>query len=537
MTSGGVHLEEEKTYKEFIQNILDTRGRFNCGDGYHERHHILPKCLGGGNEEENLIDLYAKEHFIAHKLLALENPDNNGLQYAWWAMSNMKTEFTKERYQASPEEYEEAKTAFSIMMREKSCMPVVQLDLLGNYISKYKSCAEAEFILGIDSRYIVDCKNHKRGHACGFIFISEDEYDSNKNYRYKFPGREVVQFTIDGSYIATFINPPTAAREIGVNVVSIRSCCCEQGNTAGGFRWMYLDEWDGKKLSPIEYDYKNQRAIVDIKRETIQVNRYDNRGRYICTYDSVNDAAFDAGCASTNISRCCREIHKMIDNCYWRYTNECDGANDIIIETYKYNQHKPVIQLSLDGEFIAVYNSMVEAERIAGVPAGCISGCCCGTQFTAGNYLWVLASEYDKGNIPVYHPRQTVAVIQLDKNGTFVRKYNSIKEAQDAAGVNSCNIIICCQKSNLSAGGFQWIYEKDYDPNKIYPPVKVHERRVVKLTIDMKYIETFDSVSLAAASVGKKSPAIIRNCKHPHLTAYGFKWMYEEDYIKLLTDT
>ena len=57
-------------YQEFIQNILNTRGRFNCGDEYHERHHIIPRCLGGGNEEENLIDLFAKEHFIAHKLLA-----------------------------------------------------------------------------------------------------------------------------------------------------------------------------------------------------------------------------------------------------------------------------------------------------------------------------------------------------------------------------------------------------------------------------------------------------------------------------------
>lgn len=30
------------TYKQFIDNILRTRGRFNCGEEYHERHHILP---------------------------------------------------------------------------------------------------------------------------------------------------------------------------------------------------------------------------------------------------------------------------------------------------------------------------------------------------------------------------------------------------------------------------------------------------------------------------------------------------------------
>lgn len=98
-----------ETYKEFIQNILDTRGRFECGDEYHERHHIVPKCLGGGNEEENLIDLFAREHFIAHKLLAQENPDNRSLAYAWAMMAFPTNNRYQNRYELSPEEYEEAR--------------------------------------------------------------------------------------------------------------------------------------------------------------------------------------------------------------------------------------------------------------------------------------------------------------------------------------------------------------------------------------------------------------------------------------------
>ena len=62
------------TYNEFIDKIINERGRFNCGNEYHERHHIIPKCLGGTNNKDNLIDLYAKEHFEAHRLLSLENP-------------------------------------------------------------------------------------------------------------------------------------------------------------------------------------------------------------------------------------------------------------------------------------------------------------------------------------------------------------------------------------------------------------------------------------------------------------------------------
>ena len=69
------------TYKEFIDNILETRGRFGC-EGYKERHHIIPKCMGGTNDETNLIDLYAREHFDAHKMLAEIYEKEGGIRKA-----------------------------------------------------------------------------------------------------------------------------------------------------------------------------------------------------------------------------------------------------------------------------------------------------------------------------------------------------------------------------------------------------------------------------------------------------------------------
>lgn len=53
-------------YKELIANAQKRVG--DC-DTYYERHHILPKSLGGKNTKDNLVNLTAKEHFIAHALL------------------------------------------------------------------------------------------------------------------------------------------------------------------------------------------------------------------------------------------------------------------------------------------------------------------------------------------------------------------------------------------------------------------------------------------------------------------------------------
>ena len=107
-----------ETYEKFINNILETRGRFACGEEYHECHHIMPRCIGGNDEEDNLIDLFAKEHFIAHKLLAQENPDNNQLIYAYVCMAFVKSE-SHQRYELTPEEYEEVKKSFSRAAKQR----------------------------------------------------------------------------------------------------------------------------------------------------------------------------------------------------------------------------------------------------------------------------------------------------------------------------------------------------------------------------------------------------------------------------------
>ncbi len=36
---------------------------------YYEKHHVIPKCVGGSDDVQNLVLLTAREHFVAHQLL------------------------------------------------------------------------------------------------------------------------------------------------------------------------------------------------------------------------------------------------------------------------------------------------------------------------------------------------------------------------------------------------------------------------------------------------------------------------------------
>lgn len=72
-------------------DILILRARDRNINGYAEKHHILPKCLGGTNSKENIVKLTAREHFVAHLLLVKIYPDNIKIKFALRAMTKLQS--------------------------------------------------------------------------------------------------------------------------------------------------------------------------------------------------------------------------------------------------------------------------------------------------------------------------------------------------------------------------------------------------------------------------------------------------------------
>jgi hypothetical protein len=55
------------------------------------KHHIIPRCLGGLNQDDNYVLLTLNEHKNAHRLLTLIHPDNNSLRKAFNLMNGFKS--------------------------------------------------------------------------------------------------------------------------------------------------------------------------------------------------------------------------------------------------------------------------------------------------------------------------------------------------------------------------------------------------------------------------------------------------------------
>lgn len=62
---------------------------------YSEKHHVIPRCIGGDDSDENIVCLTAAEHYVAHQLLVKIYPDNRKLVFAAWMMCNGKRRSNK----------------------------------------------------------------------------------------------------------------------------------------------------------------------------------------------------------------------------------------------------------------------------------------------------------------------------------------------------------------------------------------------------------------------------------------------------------
>lgn len=95
-------MDYKNIYDQLIENALNREI-----DGYTENHHIIPRCMGGTDDDSNLIRLTSKEHFIAHHLLWKEYRTTK-LAHAFFMMTIISS--NQSRY-VNARLYEKAKQA------------------------------------------------------------------------------------------------------------------------------------------------------------------------------------------------------------------------------------------------------------------------------------------------------------------------------------------------------------------------------------------------------------------------------------------
>ena len=112
-------------YTRWYYDIIDrAKTRILSANNYYEKHHIIPKSLGGSNNTDNLVNLSAREHFICHWLLTKMVSNKKEKYQMWNAFSCMlyRENQNQERHKVSSKIFENIKSAGAKIKSENNSL-------------------------------------------------------------------------------------------------------------------------------------------------------------------------------------------------------------------------------------------------------------------------------------------------------------------------------------------------------------------------------------------------------------------------------
>lgn len=129
---------------------------------------------------------------------------------------------------------------------------------------------------------------------------------------------------------------------------------------------------------------------------------------------------------------------------------------------------------------------------------------------------------------------QSVAIIQLDLDGNYIREWESIKVASDYYNVFPFSLGTVLKKKTTSSCGFIWVYKEKYDEVgfNVEEHYKINQtmRQIVQLDLEGNIINEFRSAYQAIQETKIKN--VTSACRGYQKTAGGYVWMYKEDFLQ-----
>lgn len=271
-------------------------------------------------------------------------------------------------------------------------VPVIQYDLFGNEIARYPTISEAKMITGASGIVDVINKRPMSISSGGYIWRrTDDPLTSNElNELLKhFDNLEIIQFGMGMKMLNIYENLSSASNYI-ISILekhketfsaqtimsNIKSCCNGKQKTAFGFIWKYKS--DNVSDNSLLYD----NCVFAIEQ------RENGTGRLLDTFLSVGQAEKYTGVDGSIINQCCNHTKDSAGGFLW---NRCGDYNPHILKNVRI---KPVVQLSVDNNYINQYSSPKDASITTGVNRADIISVCRDRLKTAGGYIWKYLYDY-----------------------------------------------------------------------------------------------------------------------------------------------
>jgi hypothetical protein len=323
--------EEEylEDYCKLIDQALQRGLKRGKIEFYTEKHHILPRCMSGEDENYNYVLLSALEHIIAHVLLYRIQSDNNKILSALFCMINVNSVYTSERKLV----IEKYNITLSAELREKYIRsisyPVVCHDLINKVYRVYSSISETEmdgFNHTSVSSTVKGDYNTSRGYKFSLLEDFKINYPEKLNEFYSLKDlpklnltplerNTVLEYNDSGTKIVCFdknfnvckiYNTISSIKIDGFNPEYLRRSI-ENKTLYGEYYWMYYNDAINLYSNSIQKFYEKgaiSNIIKYIPRETKRSKKiicHDKDYLIYKIYDSVKDVIKD-GFSESSVS-------------------------------------------------------------------------------------------------------------------------------------------------------------------------------------------------------------------------------------------
>lgn len=306
--------------KEEFSALNELFNKFGLADVV--THHIIPKCMGGKNNKDNLVYLTYKEHKLAHKLLYYIHKFDEykmPLMYSYMMLYNNDIQY---------------------VINELKKHPVVALDPITlKFKYKFNSVKEAEIF--VNRKCVNESLANRVITVGGYKWIYLEQYN-DKDFmkklksQYKPPmqngehnRKKVIQITYDNNIlnvIEYYESLADAQRKTGISSGSIVNVCKGKSAHANKHLFMYESTYNnlndrniflenlkklrikklamnGKPIIAFNNDYTNIIGIYLCQRlagKSLNIKYYDNIS-YVCSgknksingYGFIHEEKFD----------------------------------------------------------------------------------------------------------------------------------------------------------------------------------------------------------------------------------------------------
>lgn len=126
----------DNKYTKWYYQIIES----STASGYIEKHHIIPKSLGGSDDSSNIAPLSAREHFICHMLLpkmVKSKQHKHKMIRAIWAMTTLEYSDRQERHKHNSKSYYRARKLYSEYMSKHN--PMYDPDIQSKRVATWKA--------------------------------------------------------------------------------------------------------------------------------------------------------------------------------------------------------------------------------------------------------------------------------------------------------------------------------------------------------------------------------------------------------------